>query len=63
MHKRQRMLPVSGPDSTRPAMALTNKQKTAIAKRAYSDVAAGKPSPFKTQDSSSTSPQPPAPKK
>jgi len=44
-------------------MALTNKQKTAIAKRAYSDVAAGKPSPFKTQDSSSTSPQPPAPKK
>ena len=43
-------------------MALTNKQKASIARKAYADVAAGKPSPFKSNASRSPSPQPPPPK-
>lgn len=63
MHKRQRMLPVSGPDSTRPAMALTNEQKASIARKAYADVAAGKPSPFKSSPWAKPPQPPPPPKK
>lgn len=44
-------------------MALTHKQKAAIAKRAYADVKAGKPSPFKSNASRLPNPQPPPPKK
>lgn len=40
-------------------MALTNEQKASIARRAYADVAAGKPSPFKKTDSGPTSSVPP----
>ncbi len=44
-------------------MALTNSQKQAIAERAYEDVKAGRPSPFKCNASRAHNPQPPPPKK
>lgn len=39
-------------------MALTNKQKASIARKAYADVAAGKPSPFKSSASKPQASQP-----
>lgn len=45
-------------------MALTNEQKASIARKAYADVAAGKPSPFKSSPWAKPQPQPePQPKK
>ena len=56
------MLPVCGNDSTRPAMALTNKQKQAILRKVQADVAAGKPAPAWSRHSPSTpQPEPPQP--